>query len=189
MSACALVILLTCEMAGNYIYPVYYFMTRSASDDANPYRGAPYIDFLKAGTGAQERVFGREGDIASGMGEQLPTRRYSGAGCHVLPQILRLRPVLLAGRRCLRRRLATWSTASTACGWLPIDSPLKRRLLQLSSVKFLLSMQPYGASPGRAQEIVRQNKGRLAAGRENLVEVRTVHDVRRDQGRSVRTST
>ena len=42
------VLLLTCEMAGNYIYPVYYLLTRSATNAANPYRGAPYIDFLKA---------------------------------------------------------------------------------------------------------------------------------------------
>ena len=61
----------------------------------------------------------------------------------------------------------------TGFRWLPVDSPLKRRLLQLSSVKFLLSLQPYGQQSGRAQEIVRQNEGRLLPGKENLIEVRT----------------
>jgi hypothetical protein len=60
----------------------------------------------------------------------------------------------------------------TGLRWLSVDSPLKRRLLQLSSVKYLLSLQPYGPEPGRAQAIIRQNAGRLLPGRENLIEVR-----------------
>jgi hypothetical protein len=61
----------------------------------------------------------------------------------------------------------------TGMRWLAVDSPLKRRLLQLSSAKFLLTLHPYGQEQGRAQEIVRQNEGRLLPGRENLIEVRT----------------
>jgi hypothetical protein len=61
----------------------------------------------------------------------------------------------------------------TGLRWLPLDSPLKRRLLQLSSVRFLLTLAPYGMQPGLAQEVIRQNVGRLSPGRENLVEIRT----------------
>jgi len=36
-----------------------------------------------------------------------------------------------------------------------------------------LTLEPYGTAPGRVQEIIRQNTGRLLPGRENLIEVRT----------------
>jgi hypothetical protein len=49
------------RMAGNYIYPVYYLLTRSADRRCDPYRGAPYIGYLKSNTAAHERVFGRDG--------------------------------------------------------------------------------------------------------------------------------
>jgi hypothetical protein len=57
--------------------------------------------------------------------------------------------------------------------WTPFDSPLKQRLLQLSSVKFLLSSLPYRPGAGSLREIIGQNQGRLLRGRENLIELRT----------------
>lgn len=168
----ALVMLLAGEMAGDYIYPVYYALTSSASDERNPYRGAPYIDYLKAGIQAHERVFGREGILhpdwagsfqlgdIRGLDAMYYRKYFSFIGCFLRDEI----PP--EGRGDLINRF-------TGLRWLPVDSPLKRRLLQLSLVKFLLTLQPYGPQPGRAQEIIQQNKGRFQQGRENLVEVRT----------------
>jgi hypothetical protein len=168
----ALVTLLTLEMAGNYIYPVYYVLTSSAGDDANPYRGAPYVGYLKAGIGAQERIFGREGILHPGWagGFQLGDIRGLDA--------MYYRKYFDFVRFFLREEMPPEKIGDlvnrfNGMRWLAFDSPLKRRLLQLSSVKFLLSLQPYAQEPGRTQEILRQNQGRLLPGRENLIEVRT----------------
>jgi len=167
----ALVILLTAEMACNYVYPVYYAMTSSASADANPYQGAPYIDDLKTSIGAHERVFGRDGILHPDW-----------AGSFQLDDIRGLDAMYYRKyfdfiRFFLREEIPPGARGDlvnrfTGLRWLSVDSPLKRRLLQLSSVKYLLSLQPYGPEPGRAQAIIRQNAGRLLPGRENLIEVR-----------------
>jgi hypothetical protein len=168
----ALVILLAAEMAGNYVYPVYYFLTSSASDDTNPYRGAPYIDYLKARIGAHERVFGREGILHPGWAGSFQLGDIRGVDA------MYYRKYFSFIRFFLREEIPPAAYGDlvnrfTGLRWLSVDSPLKRRLLQLSSVKFLLSQQAYGPEPGRVHEIIRQNEGRLLPGRENLIEVRT----------------
>lgn len=168
----ALLTLLTAEMAGNYIYPVYYVLTRSASDDANPYRGAPYIDYLKAGIGAQERVFGREGILHPDWAGSFQLGDIRGLDAMYYRKYFDFIRFFLR-EEMPPEKIGDLVNRFNGMRWLPVDSPLKRRMLQLSSVKFLLTLQPYVQEPGRAQEIVRQNKGRLLPGRENLVEVRT----------------
>ncbi|HXM43480.1 MAG TPA: YfhO family protein [Bryobacteraceae bacterium] len=168
----ALVALLAVEVAGDYIYPVYYGLTDSASDDANPYRGAPYIDYLKAGTGSEERVVGRKGILHpdwSGVFQLGDIRGVDALYYRKYYDFIRffLREDIPPGAR------GDLVNSFTGLRWPPFDSPLKQRLLQLSSVKFLLSLEPYILTPGRAPEIVRQNEGRLLPGRENLIEVRT----------------
>ena len=168
----ALVILLAAEMAGNYIYPVYYFLTKSASIESNPYRGAPYIDYLKAGTADNQRVFGREGILHPDWAGSFQLADIRGLDA------MYYRKYFDFIRFFLREEIPPEARGDlvnrfTGFRWLPVDSPLKRRMLQLSSVKYLLSRQPYGQETGRAPEIVRQNEGRLLAGKENLIEVRT----------------
>jgi len=168
----ALVMLLAAEMAGNYIYPVYYVLTRSTSVDANPYRGAPYIDYLKAGIRAHERVFGREGILHPDWAGSFQLGDIRGLDA------MYYRRYFAFIRFFLREELPPAKRGDlvnrfTGLRWLPLDSPLKRRLLQLSSVKFLLTLAPYGMQPGLAQEVIRQNVGRLSPGRENLIEIRS----------------
>jgi len=168
----ALLSLLTAEMAGNYIYPVYYVLTSSASDDANPYRGAPYIDFLKAGTGAHERVFGREAILHPAWAGSFQLGDIRGLDAMYYDKYFDFIRFFLR-EEMPPEKIGDLVNRFNGMRWLPVDSPLKRRLLELSSVKFLLSLQPYGPEQGRAQEIIRQNEGRLLPGRENLIEVRT----------------
>ena len=168
----ALLILLTAEMAGNYVYPIYYFLTNSAGDDANPYRGAPYIDYLKARIGAHERVFGREGILHPDWAGSFQLADIRGLDA------MYYRKYFDFIRFFLREEIPPDARGDlvnrfTGLRWMAFDSPLERRLLELSSVKYLLSLAPYGSAPGRAQEIVRQNEGHLAKGRENLIEIRT----------------
>jgi hypothetical protein len=167
----ALVTLLAAEMAGNYIYPVYYGLTSSAGDDANPYQGAPYLGYLETGIAAHERVFGREGILHPDWAGSFQLGDIRGLDA------MYYRKYFDFIRFFLREEIPPDARGDlvnrfTGFRWLAVDSPLKRRLLQLSSVKFLLTLQPYGQEPGRVQEIIGQNEGRLLPGRENLVEIR-----------------
>ena len=168
----ALIGLLAAEMAGNYIYPVYYVLTSPAGDDANPYRGAPYIDYLKARTPAQERVVGLDGVLSPNWASSFQLGDIRGVDA------LYYRKYIDLIRFFLREDISPATRGDlvisfTGANWRPFDSPLKQRLLQLSSVKFLLSSLPYWPGPGRIQEVIRQNEGRLLRGRENLIELRT----------------
>jgi hypothetical protein len=168
----ALLLLLTAEMAGNYIYPLYYVLTRPAGDDANPYRGAPYIDYLKARIPAEERVVGRDLTLSANWPSSFQIGDIRGVDALYYRKyfdLIRffLREDILPGMR------GDLDNSFTGEHWRPFDSLLKQRLLQLSSVKFLLSSLPYWPAPGHVQEIIRQNEGRLLPGRENLIELRT----------------
>ena len=166
----ALLAILVAETAGNYIFPVYYVLTRSASLDANPYRGAPYIDYLKSAIAGGERAFGRDGllhpDWAGGF--QIADIRGLDA--------MYVRKYLRFVRFFLRDDPPTphgdLVSRFTGMNWYAFDSPLKQRLLQLSSVKYLLSLEPYSPDSPLVREIFQQNRDRLIPGRENLVEIR-----------------
>jgi membrane protein YfhO len=166
-----LVALLICEMSGDYIYPVYYFMTSSATVGTNPYRGAPYIEFLQAHTTGNERIFGRDFILFPNW-----------AGVFQLFDIRDLDAIFYwKYLRLVRRFLGDevphgprGDGVNRFTGHLEhtFDTPLKKRLLQLSSVRYLLSIRPFAADSPVIQDVMDQNKGRLAAGRENLIETR-----------------
>ncbi len=166
----ALLTLLAAEMAGNYIYPLYYVLTRSAGDDANPYLGSPYVDYLKARTGAQERVVGRKGVLHPDWAGSFQLGDIRGLDAMYYHKYYDFIQFLL--REDIPPGVRVDFSTFTGFLWPSFDSFFKQRLLQLSSVRFLLSMEPYMPSPGRVQEIIRQNEGRLLPGRENLIEVR-----------------
>ncbi len=168
----ALLTLLAAEMTGNYIFPLYYVWTQPAGDDANPYLGAPYIDYLKARIPAQERVVGRDLILSANWPSSFQLGDIRGVDA------LYYRKYFALIRFFLREDIypgmkGDLDNSFTGEHWRPFDSPLKQRLLQLSSVKFLLSSLPYRPELGRVQEIIRQNEGRLLPGRENLIELRT----------------
>ena len=171
-SPALLLLLLVAEMAGNYIYPVYYGLTRSASNQANPYRGAPYLEYLRSNISGHERVFGRDGILHPDWAGSFQLADIRGLDA------MYYRKYFDFIRFLLREEIPPEAHGDlvnrfTGTRWLAVDSPLKRRLLQLSSVKYLLSLEPYGPEPGRVQQVIQQNIGRLTPGRENLVEVRT----------------
>ena len=149
--------LLTCELAGNYIYPVYYRMTRSASDAANPYRGAPYIGFLESRLAAHERVFGRDSILHPNWAGAFEVPDVRDLDAMYYWKYLRfveffLRDELPRDRSHLERLIE--GNEHT------FDTPLKRRLLELASVKYLLSMRPFAPGSPLAREVVAQNPGK-----------------------------
>lgn len=141
LEACVL-LLVTAELSCNYIAPLFYLLDSPASATANPYAGAPMIDFLKSKTqSGQWRVFGRDfllypdwagafqlSDIRNMDG--LYYRRY-------FPFVNAFYP---GGRAPGDSELSDRFTGSSPNAFA---TPLQRKLLQLSSVKYLLTTEPY----------------------------------------------
>jgi len=167
----SLLLLLTCELTGNYIFPVYYLLTRSATDDANPYRGAPYIGFLKSNTPANERVFGRDGILYPNWAGSFQIADIRGLDA------MYYRKYFPFVRSFLRDEVPHAPNGDlverfTGGNEHTFDTPLKRRLLQLSSVRYILSMRPLVTGSPLIRAVILQNTGRLLPGRENLIEIR-----------------
>ncbi len=169
--AASLLVLLACELAGNYILPVYYLMTRSATDDANPYRGAPYIGFLQSHITANERVFGRDEILYPNWAGSFQVADIRGLDAMYYWKYLPFVRSFLRDEAPQTPR-GDLVERFTGGNQHTFDTALKRRLLQLSSVKYLLSMQPFAIDSPLIQDILRQNAGRLLPGRENLIESR-----------------
>jgi hypothetical protein len=168
----SLLALLACELAGNYVYPVYYVATQSATDAANPYRGAPYIGFLKSNIAAHERIFGRDGILHPDWAGSFQLADIRGLDAmyywkylHFVRSFLWAEVPRAAGGDLLDR--------FTGGNEHAFETPMKRRLLQLSSVKYVLSMRSFAIDSQFVQDLLAQNTGRLAPGRESLIEGRT----------------
>lgn len=167
----ALVALLVCELAGDYIYPFYYLLTESATDAANPYAGAPYIGFLKSATTDHERIFGANGILHPDWAGSFQLGDIRGLDAMYYWKYLHFIRFFLHDE-VLRSRYGDLVDRVTGLDDHAFDTELKRRLLQLSSVKYLLSMHPMAIDSPVVREIFGQNAGRLAPGREKLIEVR-----------------
>ncbi len=136
-------LLLTCEMSLNYIPELYYAFSKLPDASENPYAGAPYIKWLKARTGNSYRMFARGGalypDWASAF--QLPDIRNLDALYYwkYLPFVRNF--MLLPGQ------LGTddFQDRFTGAGSYEYSfaTPVQQRLLQLSSVRYLVTNKPY----------------------------------------------
>jgi len=131
------------ELSLNYIPEMNYFFNRLAYKEENPYLGSSYIDWLHSRQASFDRVFGRNSVLypnwASVFGmfdiRSLDALYYS-------KYLLFVRDFLIpspAGWDDLSDRFTGASAAYT----YDFNTSLERRLLQLSSVRYLLTSQPY----------------------------------------------
>jgi len=170
-SAAAIVLLIAAEMSGNYIVPVYYLLTSSATVGANPYRGAPYIDYLRSKLTSHERVFASDGILHPGWAGTFQIGDIRGLDAVYWKKYF---PFLRAflGDIVLPPADRRLHDRFTGLDINTVQTSLKTRLLQLSSVRYQASMQPVGPEPALIEDILTQTRGKLAKGRENLVELR-----------------
>jgi small-conductance mechanosensitive channel len=157
--AASMLVLLTAETCGSFLIPVYYSFDRIASQAANPYAGAPYIRFLQTSDHRNFRVFGLDSVLfpnwASAFGIQdirdLDAMYYK----RYLPFVRNFIPasVVLYAQDTIDR--------FTGVSHYDLLDPLQRRLLSLSSVKYLLTMHPLPEPNGIVDEILRQNRDQL----------------------------
>ena len=136
-------VLLTAEMSLNYIYETYYGFNTQPNTSENPYAGAPYIAWLKARNQDNSRIFARGSilypDWASVF--QLADVRDVDALYYwkYLPFVRNfLLPPGNPGTVDLQDRFSGGDTNGYA-----FATATQRRLLELSSVRYLITTAPY----------------------------------------------
>jgi hypothetical protein len=170
LSFCVLAVLI-CETSCSYVIPTYYVWNTLPTVASNPYSGAPFVDWLKAAPG-RYRIFAQDDvlrpDWASAFGlfdirslDAMYYRRY-------LPFLRQFFPF---------RRYQFGDDLYdrfTGVGVYRFDDWLQQRLLQLSSVRYLVTMPSTVLEKSMVDEILEQNAGHLAAGKERQVSRQTL---------------
>jgi len=159
--------LVTMEMCLNLIVPVHFWYNKLAPMRHNAFAGAPYIDVLKKMAG-NDRIFGRGGVLFPNW-----------AAAFQLYDIRDLEPMY--DKKYLPFVQNFFSDQKNVShqddlgdrflgiGPYSITTPLAKRLLQLSSVKYIASALPFTISNHMIDEIQEQNQGRLIPGKEAAI--------------------
>lgn len=151
-------LLVAVELSFNYIVPVYRIYGQLPSVRRNPYAGAPYIRFLQSHTYEHHRVFGRNWLLMPSWASvfQLSDIRDMD-GLYYRKYF----PFLQNFIAPADHEYTDLRTAFLGNGSYDFGSPLEKRFLQLSSVRYLVADNPYVAPNPRIDEILAQNRGRL----------------------------
>jgi len=153
-------VLLCLDLSLNFMLPSFYLFGSPASAKANPYAGAPYLDFLRGRDNDYSRVFAREGVLFPNW-----------AGVFRLPDVRALDAMYYRRyfdfiRNFLLKQgdekrwsgdLADRFTGADGGYAYGFETQQERRFLTLSSVKYLLAGSAYGASV--INEIAAQHGG------------------------------
>ena len=157
-------VLVAAEFAGCYVIPAYDVFSRMPDRSANPYRGAPFVDFLKAHAG-RDRIFGENQVLTPGWAGVFGLYDIRDLDALYIDRYFPFLRAFFPNENGLGMDLAT-----VFRGWpdYQFAKPLERRLLQLSSVRYIANSKTM--SHNRVvKEILSQNAGRLASGKEARV--------------------
>lgn len=164
--SCCVLVVLVCETLFNYVIPTYYVWNTLPTVASNPYSGAPFIDWLNAAPG-RYRIFAEDNVLlpnwpsAFGLFDirSLDAMYYG----KYLPFLQQFFP---------RRRHASGDDLYdrfTGAGVYRFDDWLQQRLLQISSVKYLVTMPTTALDKSIVDEILEQNAGHLTLGKESQI--------------------
>jgi len=168
--AIGLAALVAVEMSCNFIAPTHYWHNKLARMSHNAFAGAPYIDALKKVQG-DYRVFARDGLLfpAWAAAFQLYDIRNLDAMYEkkYLPFI----------QNFFDRKDTSFQNdlgdRFNGTGNYDPAAPLPRRLLQLSSVKYIASIRPFIVPNRMIDEMFEQNRSHLIPGKEAAIEKKT----------------
>jgi hypothetical protein len=163
--------ILTGETLFSYLIPAYYRWNSLPTVASNPYTGAPFVDKLNGLVG-RYRIFAEDGvfvpDWPSAFGlfdiRSLDAMYYK----KYLPFIQQFFP-----SRSHRPGDELYDRF-TGAGIYQFDDFLQERLLQLSSIKYIVTMPVTRLDDSIVGEILRQNSGRLAPHRESQISKQTL---------------
>ncbi|HZS56043.1 MAG TPA: YfhO family protein [Bryobacteraceae bacterium] len=124
-------VLLTAELCLSFVVPIYYLFNPVVRDSANPFAGAPYIEYLKRYANFTYRVFSPDNSLYPNWASSFQLFDIRDLDAMYLPQYFGFIQTFLPQHRPFDR--------FTGIEGFDFNDPLQRRLLQLSSVKYLIS--------------------------------------------------
>ncbi len=160
------VVLLAIEFSFNYLIPVYYAFNKLPDRASSPYQGAPFIDFLKAQCGVKYRIIGQEGDLTPNWAAAF---QLLDVRCLDALYVARYFPFLENFFPDWQSHSPELSQCFKGFGNFDFTNPFTQRLLQLSSVKYLLANRFFVPPDNTIQKILLQNRGHLAPGHESQI--------------------
>lgn len=152
--------LLCLELAINYVAPAYYMYGANPPASRDPYKGAPFVDFLKGRNTDHARIFGRESMLYPNWSaafalsdirslDALYDRRY----------LAFIRNFLLKSDD--ERRHGDLADRFTGAEFsYDFETDLEKRFLALSSIRYLISLSEYDAPTAVLNAILAQQQGK-----------------------------
>ena len=141
LTLCIAVVLIF-EFSFNYIVPVYYLYNTLPNRSQDPYAGAPYIQFLERQTTRFERIFARDRELYPDWASVFRLQDIRDLDAMYYWKYLPfVRNFLPAGSPSKTQEL--WDRFTGDESEYAFRNPREKRLLQLSSVKYLVGAKPY----------------------------------------------
>jgi len=138
----SLAAILTLELSFNYIVPIYYIYNEMPDTVQNPYAGAPYVRFLERECINFDRVFGRGKVLYPDWASVFHLQDIRDLDAMYYKKYLPfVRNFITPGAPSKSQEL--WDRFTGEDGEYAFKTPLEKRLLQLSSVRYLLTTTPY----------------------------------------------
>jgi membrane protein YfhO len=154
------IVVLCLELLFNFIVPCFYLLSSLAPTKVDPYKGAPYIEFIHSQNKDHSRVFARNNFLypnwssAFGLADarNLDAMQFKRYRTFIRSFLL---PASAEGR--INGDLADRFTG----GEFPYEfnTDLEKRYLALSSIKYLISDSEFGWTSRLVDEIVEQHRG------------------------------
>ena len=138
----SIAVILTLEFSFNYILPIYYIYNALPDQAQNPYGGAPYVSFLKHENLHFERIAGRGRVLYPDWASVFQLQDVRDLDAMYYWKYLPFLRNFIAPKPPNQTQ-ELWDRFTADDGAYAFEAPLEKRLLQLSSVKFLLTATPY----------------------------------------------
>ena len=159
--------LVACEMCLNFIAPTHFWYNKLAPIAHNPFTGAPYIDVLKKLAG-NDRVFARDGVLFPNWAAAFQLYDIRNLDAVYDKKYLPFVQGFFSDQKNVSFQYDLRDRFN-GIGNYSLTTPLAERLLQLSSVKYVVSAVPLVAPNAMIEEMMEQNRGRLIPGKEGLI--------------------
>ncbi len=143
-----LLVFLCAELFLNYIFPCLYSVNKIPPARYSPYQGASYVDFLETKTSDGSRVFGREGVLFpnwAGTFGLYDVRSLTAMMYRPYREFIRNFLLAPGDEARVHEDLADRFTGYDKMYDYSFKTPLEKRFLELSSIKYLLSISSYGS--------------------------------------------
>lgn len=133
-------LLVTAEATLNFVIPLYSHISPPPLRSKNPYAGAPYIDFLRSKSSDNYRVFAKDGILTADWPSAFQLYDIRDADA-LYPQTYF--PFVRNFLPPSKARFPDLNDKFTGLDEYPLQTVLQRRLLQLSSVKYVAAAHAF----------------------------------------------